>query len=87
MEKSAPSISHLLFVDDCFLFFKATSNESATMKAILNTYEAASGQAINLAKFEIFYSRNFPEEIRVNITLSLGVAECQGPNRYLGCLP
>lgn len=57
------------------------------MKAILNTYEAASGQAINLAKFEIFYSRNFPEEIRVNITLSLGVAECQGPSRYLGCLP
>jgi hypothetical protein len=56
--RNAPTISHLLFADDCFLFFRATKREALTMKHILNTYEGASGQTINLQKSEIFYSRN-----------------------------
>ena len=39
----APIISHLLFADDCFLFFKACESEAIVMKNILATYEAASG--------------------------------------------
>lgn len=47
---SAPSITHLLFADNCFLFFRACEQEATVMKDILTTYEAASGQAINLQK-------------------------------------
>jgi hypothetical protein len=47
-------VSHLLFADDCFLFFKAKENQAQVMKNILNTYEAASGQAISLPKSEFF---------------------------------
>ncbi|KAK2454351.1 hypothetical protein QL285_001920 [Trifolium repens] len=56
--RNAPIISHLLFADDCFLFFRATENEAMIMKNILATYEAASGQSINLLKSELFCSRN-----------------------------
>ena len=45
--RRAPSISHLLFVDDNF-FFGARPDECTTMKEIFNTYTAASGQMINL---------------------------------------
>jgi hypothetical protein len=47
-----PVISHLLFADDCFLFFRACEREAVCMKNILATYEEASGQAINLQKSE-----------------------------------
>jgi len=52
----APIVSHLLFADDCFLFFKAQESEAMHMKNILATYEAASGQLINLEKSEMFCS-------------------------------
>jgi hypothetical protein len=38
--RNAPIISHMLFADDCFLFFRATENEAMIMKNILATYEA-----------------------------------------------
>lgn len=39
ISERAPSITHLLFTDDSFLFFKATSQEAIAIKGILNTYE------------------------------------------------
>ena len=46
----APVISHLLFADDCFLFFRAKEYEARVMQNILKTYEEASEQAISLPK-------------------------------------
>jgi len=40
---NAPTISHLLFADDCFLFFRANEKEAQVMKKILHTYELSSG--------------------------------------------
>jgi len=48
--RGAPTVSHLLFADDCFLFFGASKHEAMEMKNILSVYEAASGQEINLHK-------------------------------------
>ncbi|KAL8112353.1 hypothetical protein AgCh_019886 [Apium graveolens] len=39
----APSISHLLFVDDCYLFFRANEVEATNVKSILLRYERISG--------------------------------------------
>ena len=33
--RGAPSISHLLFANDCYLFFRTTEVEACTMKGIL----------------------------------------------------
>lgn len=61
--QSAPRNSHLLFADNCFLFFWATLEECNNMKSILTTYELASGQAINYNKSSIFFIRNVPHDV------------------------
>ena len=66
--RQAPSVSHLLFADDCFLFFKANEDQAHVMKDIFSTYELASGQAISLRKSEIYCSRNVPDDLKANIT-------------------
>lgn len=40
---SAPSITHLLFADDSFLFFKATTAETMAIQNILSSYARFSG--------------------------------------------
>jgi len=41
-------LSHLLFADDCLLFFRANSSQALKMKSISAIYEKALGQAIKL---------------------------------------
>lgn len=40
---TTPTITHLLFADDRFLFFKANNEETNVIKALLNAYEMSSG--------------------------------------------
>jgi hypothetical protein len=54
------------------------------MKKILNDYVKASGQAINYAKSEIYFSRNTPDNVKESISTMLGVNEVMGTGRYLG---
>lgn len=56
--KSAPSVSHLFFADDTFLFTRATGEEADKIKELIHQYETASGQRINLEKTEITVSSN-----------------------------
>jgi hypothetical protein len=82
--RKAPGISHLLFADDCFLFFRAAENEAMTMKHILATYEVASGQSINLLKSKLFCSRNVQTPLQNYIANILGVQQVLGTGKYLG---
>lgn len=77
-------VSHLLFADDCFLFFRAEPSEALAMKNILEVYESASGQAINYQKSEIFFSRNVSQTNQHNITNILQVQVVLGTDKYLG---
>lgn len=56
--RGAHAISHLLFSDDCYLFFKATNSEASVMKQILNMYESISVQVINFNKSLVTFSPN-----------------------------
>ena len=38
--RGAPSISHLFFADDSFLFFKSTEEETIVIRRILELYES-----------------------------------------------
>ena len=51
---NAPNVTHLLFADDSFLFFKPTKDEALSVKRILNKYEVESGQAMNYQKSIVF---------------------------------
>jgi len=81
--RQAPSVSHLLFANDCFLFFIANEDQAHVMKNILSTYELASGQAIRLPKPEIYCSRNVPDDLKANITDILGVQVVLVTGKYL----
>lgn len=51
-------VSHLFFVDDSFLFFKATYNGALLIKNLLTVYAQASGQVVNFNKSLILFSAN-----------------------------
>jgi hypothetical protein len=50
----------------------------------LQTYELVSGQAVNLHKSYLFFSKNDEEDIHVSIENSLGVTSGNEEDRYLG---
>ena len=82
--RSAPTVSHLFFADDCFIFFKATHNEARIMKSLLAIYGAASGQQVNYNKSVVFFSANMDE---ISIHQVCGILEVSGTcnhGSYLG---
>lgn len=82
--RGAPTITHLLFVYDCFLFLRSSSREVDHMKVILNVYEKASGQQINFKKSKVFFSKNVPQVDRDNVANLPGVHVVLGIGLYLG---
>lgn len=84
VKQDAPMISHLFFVDDSVLFFKATERKVGTIKSILRTYEMASNQAVNFTKSLIYFSPNTPLTVKISICGSLGVANRGNLGNYLG---
>lgn len=82
--RGASIISHLLFADDCFLFFRATSRECEVIKSVLNVYEVVSGRAINLSKSEVYFSNNVKREIQESVINILSVNEAMGARKYMG---
>ncbi|KAL8124645.1 hypothetical protein AgCh_012338 [Apium graveolens] len=81
---SAPEITHLLFADDSFLFFKAEVSEVLKIKSILEEYAVKSGQSINFQKSGIFYSSNVRREKQVEFSEILGVSNDISSSNYLG---
>ncbi|GAU45240.1 hypothetical protein TSUD_291240 [Trifolium subterraneum] len=82
--RGAPEVSHLLFANDCFLFCRASVVEVNHLMSILHTYELASGQEINLAKSEVFFSRNLSHAAKEDLASILGVRHVLGTGIYLG---
>ena len=56
--RGGPCISHLLFADDSLLFCCASVKECQQVNSLLNLYEAASGQNVNIDKTSLFFSSN-----------------------------
>ncbi|XP_074378027.1 uncharacterized protein LOC141719548 [Apium graveolens] len=84
--RGAPSISHLLFTDDCYFFFRASQTEAAIMKDILVRYERLSGQVVNYSKSSITFSPNTHEQVKKVVCEKLQVMEIDKPGKYLGML-
>lgn len=85
--RHAPIISHLLFVDDCFLFFRANALETSSIKQCLEEYELASGQKVNYQKSAISFSPNTTTSQCEDICSLLGVQHEKTMSRYLGLPP
>ncbi|XP_070673150.1 uncharacterized protein [Malus domestica] len=56
--EGAPTIHHLLFADDSFLFGKTNVDKCAVIQHILDIYSQASSQSVNFAKSTVAFSAN-----------------------------
>lgn len=82
--RGAPSISHPLFADDCYLFLRASMTEASIMKDILLRYERLSGQLINYNKSNVCFSPNTSDQERLAVCEKLQVKVIEKPDKYLG---
>lgn len=82
--RGAPRISHMLFADDCYLFFRASGIKANVIKNVLRRYENISGQAINFNKSSVMFSPNTTIQDRHEVGQLLQVQEVREPGRYLG---
>ena len=67
MCRGGPNLCHLFFVDDSFIFCKASLAECDTLQKVLQVYEKASGQQLNREKTSHFFSDNTPTTIKEDI--------------------
>lgn len=66
-------VHHLFFADDNFVFSKATFDECQQVLSVLNLYESAFRQVVNLNKSLIVFSYNVREDVQLMLTETLGV--------------
>ena len=79
VDRRAPRVSHLLFADDSFLFFKVSMDECSVIKNILGAYERISCQSVNFQKIW-----NFLQSKCGGPSSELGVSSPLNIGRYLG---
>jgi ribonuclease HI len=77
-------LNHLFFADDSLLFCKANTLEWLHIQQILEMYEKASGQKLNMAKTSIFFSKNTRREVKEHILSIAGVGSTRRYEKYLG---
>ena len=84
MDRSGPSISHILFADDTLIFLKAETNICRNLMSILDAYCSASGQLVNKSKSSVFFGGNVPESLSCTLAAILGMEKAADPGVYLG---
>ncbi|XP_074342591.1 uncharacterized protein LOC141680198 [Apium graveolens] len=82
--RNAPTISHLFFTDDDYLFFRATVEEAQCIKGCLKQYEKAAGQQVNFQKSSIHFSNNTTSSMVEAVSQNLQVAFNRESSFYLG---
>ncbi|XP_050222264.1 uncharacterized protein LOC126672356 [Mercurialis annua] len=80
----SPSVSHLLFADDCILFSRATMEECQVIRDIMRVLKEESRQQVNLSKLKISFSSKVPTERRIGIKNLLQIKEVGHLPKYLG---
>jgi hypothetical protein len=80
----APTVNHLLFADDALLLFEADHDGAEEINAILQVYEAMSGQVINREKSSILFSRNTNRQKKEEIMQLLGLSTETSDGKYMG---
>jgi len=84
VSRAAPMVTHLFFADYSLMFTRANLQETQKVLNILNTYEAASGQVVNVDKSEVSYSRNVSENMPNMLQQRFGFKAVETHDPYLG---
>jgi hypothetical protein len=65
--RRGPGISHLLFADDCLMFFEGNVQQTEVVKSILDRYEKGTGQLVSLGKCSILFGDKCSAETQQEI--------------------
>ncbi|XP_026378697.1 uncharacterized protein LOC113273148 [Papaver somniferum] len=84
VNKWAPSISHLMFPNDLFLFGTLDNQTMDTLQDVLQTYANWSGQQANLNKSSILFIKGVNKDRKGEVASILGVKQMQTDDKYLG---
>lgn len=84
VSRQAPSISHLFFADDSLLFARANEAEADRILYLLQRYQKASGQMVNVEKPEVSFSGKICEISKEFIRRKLGFKSVSSHTKYLG---
>lgn len=84
MCRQAPIISHMLFVDDTYFYYKADMNEASKVLEVLKSYEKALGQIANSDKSSIFFGSNIIPYNRDMVCQVLQMTEADERSKCLG---
>lgn len=63
-----PTLSHVFFVDDLFLFGEAFKSQAHLIELVLHDFYGISGQKVNVGKSKLYVSRNTNSAIELAIS-------------------
>jgi hypothetical protein len=82
--RNAPSVSHLLFVDDSLNLLKANLDNAISLQQVLDSYCVNSGQSISVEKSSIFFSPNTHVDMKLQICNTFNINTEALSDKYLG---
>ncbi|KAH9685635.1 putative ribonuclease H protein [Citrus sinensis] len=77
-------ITHLFFADDLLLLAEASGEQAHVINKVLDTFCLSSGEKVNRAKTQIFFSRNVQKDTIREIKNTLGFSVTKNLGKYLG---
>ncbi|XP_057426498.1 uncharacterized protein LOC130719921 [Lotus japonicus] len=80
----SPPLTHLFFADDSLLFAEANVTEATNIIQVLNLYNGASGQRINVTKSGLIFGKNTVNRTKRDIASLLHMPIWEHPGQYLG---
>jgi hypothetical protein len=82
--RESPTITHLLFADDRIVFLEASVDNLSALQSILQTYEASSGQRVNLQNSSIFFGKGCLEQLKDELKEIINIRGEALSKKYLG---
>lgn len=82
--RGAPTISHMFFADDTYIYCQAQVDIAQQVINMLQIFERASGQKINVEKSSAFFSRKTKQDDKQGICYILKFREADENSTYLG---
>jgi hypothetical protein len=82
--RSSPGLSHLMFADDCILFFEANRNQAMIIKKAITDFEKGSGQLLSANKCSILFNEQCPDGSQQQVRQILEIQREEFEDKYLG---